>query len=106
MVWRAPGYCEIPNILGNAYLQPLTPEPPKEPKKKASEPTRVLQNDKLQRERTINPMLNFVFIFSAPMDTSSLDSRLDACTTRARSQTRRSSFCKAFEEGHDQIGHH
>ena len=38
-VWRAPGHCEIPDILGKAYLlQPLTQQdPPKELKKK-SEP--------------------------------------------------------------------
>ncbi|CDS07540.1 hypothetical protein LRAMOSA01489 [Lichtheimia ramosa] len=38
-VWRSPGHCEIPDILGKAYLlQPLTQQdPPKEHKKK-SEP--------------------------------------------------------------------
>lgn len=44
-VWRSPGHCEIPDILGKAYLlQPLTQQdPPKEHKKKSepAPPTRV-----------------------------------------------------------------
>lgn len=28
-LWRSPGHCEIPDILGNAYLQPFTTPPPK-----------------------------------------------------------------------------
>ncbi|KAG0166906.1 signal transducing kinase of the PAK [Apophysomyces sp. BC1015] len=27
LIWRSPGHCEIPNILGNAYLQPFPVEP-------------------------------------------------------------------------------
>ncbi|KAL1926466.1 hypothetical protein VTP01DRAFT_5795 [Rhizomucor pusillus] len=40
-VWRAPGHCEIPDILGNAYLLPA-PEPRKDPpkKKETGAPTR------------------------------------------------------------------
>ncbi|CAO3651660.1 unnamed protein product [Mucor hiemalis] len=29
-LWRSPGHCEIPNILGNAYLEPFTITPPKQ----------------------------------------------------------------------------
>ncbi|KAI8070713.1 kinase-like domain-containing protein [Gongronella butleri] len=36
-VWRAPGHYEIPNILGNAYLQP-SPQKSIVPKKKATTP--------------------------------------------------------------------
>ncbi|ORY91829.1 kinase-like domain-containing protein [Syncephalastrum racemosum] len=36
-VWRAPGHCEIPDILGKAYLQPV-PEPSKTKRTAASSP--------------------------------------------------------------------
>ncbi|KAI8141388.1 kinase-like domain-containing protein [Fennellomyces sp. T-0311] len=35
-IWRSPGHCEIPDILGKAYLQP-EPEQPKQSKKKPAE---------------------------------------------------------------------
>ncbi|KAI7854314.1 hypothetical protein BDC45DRAFT_509181 [Circinella umbellata] len=34
-VWRSPGYCEIPDILGKAYLQPLPIEPKQVIRKKS-----------------------------------------------------------------------
>ncbi|KAF7724878.1 signal transducing kinase of the PAK [Apophysomyces ossiformis] len=40
-IWRSPGHCEIPNILGNAYLQPFSVDPsPTKKKPIQSKPTR------------------------------------------------------------------
>ena len=39
-VWRSPGYCEIPNVLGKAYLKPELPSSldlrPYDPSKRVS----------------------------------------------------------------------
>ncbi|KAI8093387.1 kinase-like domain-containing protein [Halteromyces radiatus] len=41
LVWRSPGYCEIPDILGNAYLLPT--QPPPKPAVKKQEPPAIIR---------------------------------------------------------------
>ncbi|KAI8343333.1 kinase-like domain-containing protein [Chlamydoabsidia padenii] len=40
-VWRSPGHCEIPDILGKAYLQPAQPPPKHVTKKQTTAPVIV-----------------------------------------------------------------
>lgn len=41
IVWRSPGHCEIPDILGKAYLQPIPPAPKPTTKKQQTPSTIV-----------------------------------------------------------------
>ncbi|KAI8376189.1 uncharacterized protein BYT42DRAFT_377824 [Radiomyces spectabilis] len=65
-IWRSPGHCEIPNILGNAYLQlkPVEQHRPKKSKPLQAGPTRgcrVKREDRQSRNahETTVPLLFF-----------------------------------------------